>query len=307
MAYNEANNIARILDALIHQNLDTVVIDSITVVCSGCTDGTEDIVREYIALNPRIKLLLQAKREGKASAVNLFLKNTNCEVLVLESADTIPQPGAIEALVSPFADPAVGMVGGHPVPTNATNTFMGFGSHLLWELHHRVSLIQPKMGELIAFRNIFRQIPYNTAVDEASIEPLIVGQGLRRVYAPDAVVYNRGPETVSDFIKQRRRIFAGHLFVKETLGYRVSTMNGLRIASLYIKMLKLDWRYWVWGPIVIALELLVRSLGIWDYSVRKRNPFCWTMINSTKELTNLSKTATDIVMTNPSNQLNNNG
>ena len=44
--------------------------------------------------------------------------------------------------------------------------------------------------------------------------------------SPDAVVLNKGPETVDDFLKQRRGIFAGHIYLKETLGYKVSTMSG---------------------------------------------------------------------------------
>ncbi len=284
MAYNEAANIGRLLEALRQQQTETVQIDEIVVVASGCTDGTEDIVRRHAAQDSRVHLLTQPKREGKASAVNLYLHYTKSEIIVLQSADTLPLAHTIEALVSPFANPAVGMVGGHPIPTNRQDTFMGFGIHLLWELHHWVSLERPKMGELIAFRNIFKQIPYDTAVDEASIEPLIIGQGMQLRYAPEAIVRNKGPENVRDFIRQRRRIFAGHLYVRETLGYRVATLNHWRILRLFLKHMRADWRYFVWGPLVIALEIFVRALGAYDYSVRRRNPFNWAIAESTKDL-----------------------
>jgi poly-beta-1,6-N-acetyl-D-glucosamine synthase len=282
MAYNEEANIGCLLDALLSQETNTVSIDKIYVVASGCTDRTVEIVEEYLELDPRIILLEQAKREGKASAVNLLLKHVNSEVVVLESADTLPVSKAIEALVSPFTDPEVGMVGGHPVPTNAADDFMGWGVRLLWELHHQVSLRKPKMGELIAFRNIFRQIPFETAVDEASIEPLIIGQGMRLLYAPQAVVLNKGPENKKDFIKQRRRIYAGHLYVNDTLGYKVSTMNGLWILFLYFKMMKFDWRYLSWGPAIMVLELYVRWLATLDYVIWRRKPYSWSMVESTK-------------------------
>jgi biofilm PGA synthesis N-glycosyltransferase PgaC len=184
MAYNEEANIRLLLQALLVQKTEKVAIDEIVVVASGCTDGTEDIVKEYVAIDPRVRLLSQARKEGKASAVNLLLRNTECEVVVLESADTLPLENTIEALVSPMTDPKVGMVGGRPVPVNSPKRFMGYGAHLVWELHHQMSLRHPKMGEVIAFRNIFAQIPHDSAVDEASIEPLIIGQGLRLHYAP---------------------------------------------------------------------------------------------------------------------------
>jgi poly-beta-1,6-N-acetyl-D-glucosamine synthase len=289
MAYNEEANIGALLEALLLQETNTVQVDQITVVASGCTDKTEDIVEEFMKRDRRIFLLHQPKREGKAAAVNLMLKHAKSEVVVLVSADTLPVSGAIEALVSNFKDPSVGMVGGHPVPTNSACSFMGWGVRLLWELHHQVSLRKPKMGELIAFRNIFRQIPIDSAVDEASIEPLIIGQGLHLVYAPTAIVLNKGPETVEDFITQRRRIFAGHLYVKDTLGYQVSTMNGLWIAYLYMKTMKPDWRYLLWGPAVIALEIFVRWLATYDYVFWKRKPYAWTVVKSTKDPAEISQ------------------
>ena len=285
MAYNEETNIAPLLEALSQQRLKSVDIAEIIVVASGCTDRTEAIVRDYCRKDARMKLLVQGNREGKSSAINLLLWNTSQEVVVLESADTLPRPDTIEALVSPFADPSVGMTGGRPIPTNAPTSFMGFAAHLLWQLHHRVSLRRPKMGELVAFRRYFRQIPRRSAVDEASIEPLIKGQGLRLLYVPQAVVLNKGPETVSDFFKQRWRIFAGHLYVKDTLGYKVSTMNGLRILPLFLQEMKLNWRYLLWGPALVLLECLARLMGAYYYMIKRKNPFMWPVAESTKDVT----------------------
>ena len=285
MAYNEEANIGQLLEALITQSTEIVRISRIIVVASGCTDDTEKIVQKYVAQDHRILLLTQATREGKASAVNLFMEYArSAEIIVLASADLLPVPSAIENLVAQFVDPSAGMVGGHPMPTNPRNTFMGFGINLLWDLHHLVSLQTPKMGELIAFRNIFRQIPNDTAVDEASIEPLIIGQGMKLKYAPKAIVYNHGPENVKDFIKQRRRIFAGHLYVKDTLGYQVATMGAFRILRFYFKNMDIkNWRYFIWGPMIMALEVYVRLLGTYDYVILKRKPYVWQMAESTKK------------------------
>ena len=284
MAYNEEANIGKLLNALIQQNTDQVVIDQIVVVASGCTDRTEEIVHNVAQRHKKVKLICQRERKGKASAVNSLLEEIDHEVVVLQSADTLPTPTTIESLVSKFEDPNVGMVGGRPIPVNSPDTFMGYAAHLLWELHHQISLRRPKMGELIAFRNIFKQIPYDTAVDEASIEPLIVGQGLELIYAPDAVIRNKGPRTIGEFLKQRKRIYAGHLYVKDMLGYRVSTMNGFRAGSQFLRVFKLEWRYIFWAPLIMGLELLARMLAIYDYSIWKRKPYAWTMAESTKDL-----------------------
>lgn len=285
MAHNEEANIGRVLEALLVQETIMVDIKEIVVVASGSTDRTEEIVQSYLARDGRLRLIHQPRREGKASAINLLIRSTSQEVIVLHNADTLPLPNTIEALVSAFADPEVGMAGGRPVPINPKTTFMGYGVHLLWELHHQVSLRQPKMGELVAFRNIFRQIPGDTAVDEASIEPLIVGQGLRLFYVPGAIVLNKGPETVRDFMKQRRRIYAGHLYVKDLVGYRVSTMKSWFIAWQFVKNARLDWRYFVWGPAIVLLEVVARLRGASDYHIWKRKPYAWPVVESTKDLT----------------------
>jgi cellulose synthase/poly-beta-1,6-N-acetylglucosamine synthase-like glycosyltransferase len=288
MAYNEEANIGRLLAALLAQKTQVASLDEIIVVASGCTDRTEEIVRDFAAREGRIRLLSQPHKEGKASAVNLLLRQTACEVIVLQSADTLPLPETIEELLLPLQDPRVGMVGGHPIPTNSPDTFMGYAAHLVWELHHRIALRHPKMGEIIAFRNVFHQIPYDTAVDEASIEPLIVGQGFQLRYAPRAIVYNRGPERAAEFLHRRRANFAGHLYVKDTLGYKVSTMSSIRSAWALLRSARLDWRYFMWAPGVVALEAYVRLLATYDYVFYKRKPYNWSMAASTKQLVEVS-------------------
>lgn len=284
MAYNEEANIGQMMEAVLAQRLRRVEIVEIVVVASGCTDRTEKIVRAFAEKEPRIRLLTQPCRRGKSAAVNLLLRQTSQEIIVFVNADTIPDPDAIEHLVAPFSDPLVGMTGGRPVPANNPRTFMGYVAHLLWALHHQISLRRPKMGELIAFRNFFHQIPHDSAVDEASIEPLIRGQGLQLHYAPDALVYNRGPETVQDFLRQRRRIYAGHVYVHDTLGYGVSTMGSIRILWLLLAApgVKRDWRYFLWGLAAIALEAYARFLGLADYRVWKQKHEVWEMVETTK-------------------------
>ncbi|HVF13331.1 MAG TPA: hypothetical protein VM942_01960, partial [Acidimicrobiales bacterium] len=39
------------------------------------------------------------------------------------------------------------------MPDNPPSTAMGHASHLLWRLHHRLALQQPKLGEMIALRS----------------------------------------------------------------------------------------------------------------------------------------------------------
>ena len=283
MAHNEEGNIGQLLDILISQRLKKVSLTEIVVVASGCTDNTEAIVLDRARRDPRIRLLTQEKRAGKAVAINEYLPKAQERIIVLCSADLLPELDALERLVSPFADAEIGMTTSHPVPVNDARRFMGFAAHMLWGLHHTINLTSFKSGEMIAFRKIFERIPYHTAVDEASIEPVVRGQGYGVQYVANAIVRNKGPETVNDFLRQRRRIYAGHLAVRDTLGYTVSTMSGLKIFGVMLR--NLDWRprqfAWTWS--IVALEVYGRLLGLRDYK-KRRNHAVWEIATSTKRL-----------------------
>ena len=77
MAYNEEANIGRLLRSLLRQRFTHCYLREILVVASGCTDRTEEIVRNIMEKDNRIKLLIQPHREGKASAINLFLSKAS--------------------------------------------------------------------------------------------------------------------------------------------------------------------------------------------------------------------------------------
>jgi len=282
-AYNEEANIGRLLQAMIDQRLYEVEITEIIVIASGCTDRTEDIVREYMEVDPRIQLHVQARREGKTSAINVFLKHAKEKICVLESGDTLPREDTIEKMVIMFRDPAVGMTGAQKVAVNTPDHVVGVLSHLRLQMEHQLCLEIPRLGELIAFRKVFDQMPPEVAMDEAFVEAFIIRRGMQVRYAPDAVVYNMGPETVGDFVKQRRRNYAGHLYLKDKYGYRVSSLENRRVVRIALGE--------VWGAIrlvytlgiLAVLEAYSRILGAWDYRVKKKRHVVWDMAWTTKD------------------------
>src|SRR5439155_22864973 len=101
-------------------------------------------------------------RRGKASAINLFLEEARgADACVLLSGDVLPERGAVAKLLDALDDPKVGMAGGRPVPRPGDGGLVGSIVKLQWDLHHEVSLVSPKLGEVIAFRNVLDGIPAN--------------------------------------------------------------------------------------------------------------------------------------------------
>ncbi len=283
-AHNEEANIGQLLQAMLNQHLYQVEIVEIIVVASGCTDRTEDIVQDYAQIDSRIRLLTQERREGKTSAINMFLAQAQTKICVLESGDTVPHENAIESMVKMFADPAVGMTGAHKIPVNTPEHIVGLLTHLRLKMEHQLCLDIPRLGELIAFRKVFEAIPPDVAMDEAFVEALVVRLGMQVRYAPDAVVYNMGPQTVQDFVKQRRRNYAGHLHLSEKYGYQVSSLNAGRLAKLAFSE--------IFGAVRLVsvlfalafLEIYSRALGWWDYRVQKKTHVVWDIAWTTKEV-----------------------
>jgi hypothetical protein len=150
-------------------------------------------------------------------------------------------------------------------------------------MEHELCLDIPRLGEMIAFRRVLDEIPPDVAMDEAFVEALIIRRGMQVRYAPEAVVYNMGPETVGDFVKQRRRNYAGHLYLKDKYDYQVSSLQNRRVVRIALEE--------VWGAIrlvgtlgiLAVLEVYSRILGAWDYRVKKRKHVVWDMAWTTKD------------------------
>jgi len=175
------------------------------------------------------------------------------------------------------------MTGAQKVAVNTPDHVVGVLSHLRLKMEHQLCLEIPRLGELIAFRKVFDQMPLDVAMDEAFVEALIIRRGMQVRYAADAIVYSMGPETVGDFVKQRRRNYAGHLYLKSKYGYQVSSLQNTRVVRIALEE--------VWGAIrlvgtlgvLATLEVYSRLLGAWDYYVKKKKHLVWDMAWTTKD------------------------
>lgn len=285
-AYNEENSIDPMLRSLLAQKMKSGELVEVVVVASGCTDRTHEVVQQLISEDRRVRLLVQHARLGKASALNAYLRerDPSAEILVFASADLLVQPGCLELFQECLASsPEVGMVGARPVPVNARDSLMGSMVNFLWDLHHEICLVDPKMGEMTAARaRLVSSIPENSAVDEASVEAIVARQGFDLKYVPGAVVINRGPDNFGEFISQRRRIAAGHYWLRGTTGYTVSTLDWKRIVRLAARHLtfgdpKKDASY----AVAAGIEAFSRALGYFDFK-RNHTHEVWEIARSTK-------------------------
>jgi glycosyltransferase involved in cell wall biosynthesis len=288
-AYNEARNIRRLLAALLDQEVRTARIVEIVVVASGCTDETADAAREFGRGRPGVHVQVQERREGKVAAINSYLKmrDPRAEVTVVCSADLDLAPDVVEKLVRFLRDnPDAGMVGGRPVPDNDGDQVVGRMVRILWDLHHRVSLEVPKMGEIVAFRaHLVEYVSELSVVDEASIEDIVRAKGYTLGYVPDAIVTNHGPETIGEYFEQRRRIARGHYWLEFAFGYEVATLDRRLLLRAALGTARAeDSRGKMALAAAIGTEVVARVVGFWDARVVGGRHRTWSVLASTKTL-----------------------
>jgi hypothetical protein len=181
----------------------------------------------------RILVVAQGHR-GKLAAVARFLSNARNEICVVANADVFPEPGCLESLCRPLLeDAAVGMTGARLVP-HRTGGYVQRVEAQMWDLHHRVACLAPKLGPIVAMRNTRRPIPLEVGCDEVVLEAIQTAAGLHLAYAPSAVVRSVGPTRWAEYLGQRRRVHLQHLAARDRLAYEASTMSLRRAARAWV-------------------------------------------------------------------------
>jgi len=281
--HNDGPNIGALLDRL----LSEPEVGEILVVASGCDDETVPTVLEASeASGGRVRLYVEAERSGKAAAVNFGLGQATLPFSVVVSGDVMPTRGAVGYLVAALELPGVGLAGGRPVPVNDEGTPIGHAVHLMWRLHHRLALHQPKLGEVIALRSEAIVPLPPTSVDEACFQAMLESTGWRSSYEPRAVVVNQGPATARDFLKQRRQIHAGHLWLRHRQHYTVPSLRPRLLLGEMWRDLNADLGRMrpsrlAWTAGAVGMEAGARALARLDY-LRGRENHVWDMVKSTK-------------------------
>lgn len=281
--HNDGANVAVLLRRL----LSEPEVGEVIVVASACTDETVPTVLEISSeCEGRVRLYVEEERSGKAAAVNFGIQESASPIVVIVSGDVLPEPGALRLLAEAFDDPVVGLAGGRPAPVNDPDTPIGHAVGMLWRLHHRLALHQAKLGEMIALRSDAVVALPRTSVDEACFQAILEANGWRSVYVPEAVVVNKGPGSRADFLKQRRQIHAGHLWLKERQGYTVPSLKPQLLAQeLWRDLLddrtRLEPRRLAWTAGTVAMEAWARTRARVDYMRGKEN-HVWEMVQSTK-------------------------
>jgi biofilm PGA synthesis N-glycosyltransferase PgaC len=214
-AYNEEGSIAETLDYALNSDYPGQL--QIAVVDDGSTDRTRELVAEYAARDPRVRLLA-VDHGGKANALNAVLATVSSPLVATIDADTLLMPYSLKRAVARMlaSPPDTVAVAGAVLVRNSRENMLTRAQE--WD--YFLGIASVKRGQALLQGTLVAQGAFS--VYDATALRLIGGwpnrigedivltwrmllQGGRCVFEPTAVAFTEAPANWAAFARQRRR------------------------------------------------------------------------------------------------------
>ncbi|GAB3291482.1 glycosyltransferase family 2 protein [Pseudoclavibacter terrae] len=211
-AFNEANVLENCVRSLMRSRYPAF---EVILVDDGSTDSTFSRMQELAAEHPGVTALTKANG-GKGSALNVGIRASRGEVLLLSDADGVFGQDALATMVDAFTDTSVGAVCGDDRPVNLDRVQTRFlavishvGTGLVRRAMHVLRCLPIVSGNIGAFRRDVLErsglLAEDTLGEDLELTWRIYRAGYRVAFAPTAVVYAESPSTLKGLWRQRVR------------------------------------------------------------------------------------------------------
>lgn len=297
VAHNEERNLERAVRSLLDQDLPSGVWwNALWVVASGCTDRSVEIAQRLVEEDPRVRLVVEPERLGKAHALREVFLRAQGTALVLLNADACAEPGSVAELVRVASrhSPPFAVMGRPVVPEDAPGRWVGL-LRSMWNLHHEFHLELQRQGggSHLSDELLLLSLPSPSPLPDGIINDgsylgvWLAQHGGRRLYAPEARVRIEVPVWMRDHLRQRRRIQYGNDQVTAVLGTPPSTLvrYALREPRRAFELLRASVVSQPDGAGRLALlgaaELVAKALSAWDRIPPQKDHVLWRRISGT--------------------------
>lgn len=221
--YNEERVLGACVDSIVNSGypaLDVILVDD------GSTDGTAALGRALARRHAGIRALTKPNG-GKGSALNLGIRESRGEIVLLVDADGVFDAQTIPEMLRAFTHPRVGAVCGSDRPVNLDRVqtrFLALISHvgtgLVRRALHVLGCLPVVSGNVGAFRRCaldavavpgMGPLRTDTLGEDLELTWRLHRAGYRVAFAPRAVVHAESPSTLRGLWKQRVRWARGLL------------------------------------------------------------------------------------------------
>lgn len=276
--FNEGDNIRSVVDALSRLNYPDY---EIICVNDGSKDNTGAILDELIASHPKLRVVHQARNQGKAVALNTAALIAKSEFLMCIDGDAILDPDSIPWLLKHFeTGPRLGAVTGNPrIRTRSTL----LGRLQVGEFSSIVGLIkrtQRIYGRLFTVSGVVVMFRRRALLDvgfwspEMLTEDIDISWKLQANhwdvrFEPHALCWILMPETVKGLWKQRLRWAMGGVQAIFKYAYIFRHWHLRRLWLVYIEYnLSVLWAYTMLTVLVLyILSLFIYIPPLWRVEI----------------------------------------
>jgi len=204
--YNGESYLHSKIQSLLSQNYPQ---DKLSIIFSsdGSNDNTINILESY----SEIELIRGQSRQGKATALNRAVVNTDSDIIVFTDVRQRLSGDAVLQLVKRLDDAAVGAVSGELLlESSSDNSSHQLG--LYWEYEKFIRKHESKLhsvpgvtGALYAIRRIdYPLLNENTLLDDFEVPISIIRKGKRVVFEENAIAYDKVSDSIG--VERQRKI-----------------------------------------------------------------------------------------------------
>jgi cellulose synthase/poly-beta-1,6-N-acetylglucosamine synthase-like glycosyltransferase len=273
-AHNEEKSILACLQALQVNRVDQIV-----VIADGCTDTTAEIARAFGAT-----VIELPERVGKPNALNIGLVQALHPVIVVVDADTLLEPGAVNAALA-LLGPGVGGVGMRLRLRNEivtlTTTYQAIEYRVLFSAGRRLEDALGILPNISGAAGLFRREALAQVggwdcevAEDAALAMKLRDAGWRLRHADTATAATLVPETVTGLLLQRLRWDASVVtiwwrkfgFLLNPVSHRFRPLNLLTsldvlVFNVVLPLILPFYIWWLWGRVgSVSLTLLAAVL-----------------------------------------------
>jgi biofilm PGA synthesis N-glycosyltransferase PgaC len=269
--YNESDVIRFKLENL--QTIDYPKdLTQIIIVDSNSSDGTVKIARDFADHHKEtnITIIVEGERRGKSAALNMALKHSSGEVIIVSDADCFWPPHILLKTLPFLADPSIGGISGPKVLMNSEQSRTTKSEDTYLSLMSTVALGQSKVGSTLFFEGGFSAYkkkvlesfdPYKTGSDDCGTIIKLLESQFKAILIPEARFYTVFPldwkEKIS--IKMRRanqlvRVFGRYLNL--LLKGRIRRSKSIPIQGVFL---------YLFGPVIFVLFIITTAFLLLSY------------------------------------------
>lgn len=213
-AYNEESRIAARVRDVLEQDYPPDRL-RVLVVSDGSHDGTARAAA--VVDDDRVRVLELPANAGKAMALNAAMRQVDSPLVAFTDVRQRFAPGALRALVAPFADPSIGAVSGELVIASSGNG-ADEGVGLYWRMEKRLRSDEARLGWLHGVTGavhamrvpLFRPMPAGTVLDDMWMPLQVLHAGHRVWMSREAVAFDRSSADVEEEFRRKLRTLAGN-------------------------------------------------------------------------------------------------